>query len=57
MSKKHHVKKEGGSSNYPQRLADRGVSSSQVRMPFIDRQGRKHDSPDHLMKSEARRGE
>jgi hypothetical protein len=51
---KYHSKKMGY-SHYPERLEARGVSSAQVRMPFIDGRGRKYQSMEALFK--AQRGE
>lgn len=48
MSTKHNVKKNRSKSNYPSRLADRRESSATVRMPFIDRNGRRHDTAEML---------
>lgn len=52
MSKKHNVRKSGSRSRYPERLAARGISSSSVRMPFLDRRGRKHDSMEQMLRGE-----
>lgn len=54
MSRKHNAKHNRSVSNYPARLAARGLSSAQVRMPFIDRKGGKHASMESILKKTAR---
>lgn len=39
-----YTAKKQGTSHYPERLAARGLSPVQVRMPFFDNQGRKHST-------------
>lgn len=56
MSNKYTAKKLG-TSNYPLRLAARGLSPAQVRMPFIDSRGRKFSSMDDLRKANPHRKE
>lgn len=54
MSRKHHTKHLARSiSNYPDRLADRGISSAQVRMPFISADGRKHNTIDGALRAKS----
>lgn len=54
-SKKHNTKHPSrGVSNYPLRLMARGLSSAQVRMPFIDRFGKAHDTMDGVLKRQPR---
>lgn len=55
MSRKHHTKHNRSPSRYPDRLRARGETSTTVRMPFIDRLGRKHDTPDQLTRAEGKR--
>lgn len=50
MSRKHNVKKQGGVSQYPARLAARGESSATVRMPFISADGRKFDGLESMQR-------
>lgn len=51
MSTKYNTKHESrGQSNYPLRLQDRGISSAQVRMPFFDRNGKRHDTIEDSMR-------
>lgn len=51
MSRKHNVKKNRSPSGYAERLSARGETPSTVRMKFIDRRGRKHDTVDNMLKS------
>lgn len=37
-----YTSKKNGTSHYPERLESRGLSPAQVRMPFYDKNGRKH---------------
>lgn len=46
--------KKNGMSKYPERLQARGVSPSQVRMPFIDGYGRKYNTYDDMKRGENR---
>lgn len=58
MSRKHNSKHDRrGPSLYPERLAARGESSVSVRMPFIDRGGRKHDTVAGLTRADQRRAD
>jgi predicted GTPase len=50
MTRKHNTKHRRSVSNYAARLAARGLSSAQVRMPFIDRRGHKHQSAEAFLK-------
>lgn len=50
MSRKHNTKHQRSPSRYTDRLAARGETSAMVRMPFIDRRGRKHPTADALLR-------
>lgn len=50
MSRKHNSKHHRSPSQYPERLAARGESSATVRMPFIDRKGRKYPTVDAYLR-------
>jgi hypothetical protein len=56
MARKHNAKHNRSVSGYPSRLAARGLSPAQVRMPFIDRKGRKHQSMDALLRANPGKG-
>lgn len=50
-----YTSKKNGNGRYHERLAARGISNSQVRMPFIDHQGRKYDTYEGMKRGEGRR--
>ena len=49
MARKHNARHNRSRSRYPERLADRGVSGAQVRMPFIGRHGHVYETAKELM--------
>lgn len=50
MARKHNTKHNRSNSGYTDRLQARGETSATVRMPFIDRRGKKHSTLDAMLK-------
>lgn len=50
-----YTRKKSSTSRYPERLAARGLSPTQVRMPFIDNKGRKYDTMEQLQRANSKR--
>lgn len=57
MARKHNTKHNRSTSHYPDRLRDRGESTASIRMPFIDKKGRKHDTIEALMRADGKDAE
>jgi len=55
MSRKHNTKHQRSVSNYPARLRARGETPASVRMPFIDKYGRHHDTVADMLRAEGKR--